>query len=103
MQISNDTSELQHLPVCELGASFGTPPAEVASTSPGSYEQFQKVPISPTLRGLSIGESANFPWEQRTSLFVIANRIKKELARIGWNFSYEDDEENYIVKITRTH
>lgn len=103
MQIGNDTSESRFLPVRELGSRFGTPPAEVSSSTPCSSDPFQKLPISPTLRGLRVGESANFPWEQRTSLFVIANRIKKELARTGWDFSYEDDEVNYIVKITRTH
>lgn len=61
-----------------------------------------KKPITSTLRGLSLGESANFPIEQRTSALVVANRLKKELARIGWDYSYCDDEDNFIVKITRT-
>lgn len=77
-------------------------PIEAPSSASGVAELFPKLPISTTLRGLKVGESANFPWEQRTSLFVIANRIKKELARTEWDFSYLDDEVNYIVKFTRT-
>lgn len=101
MQIGNDTSELRKCPISELGASSGMFPVEVPGPACGAVELFPKLPISTTLRGLRVGESANFPWEQRTSLFVIANRIKKELARTGWDFSYLDDEVNYIVKITR--
>ena len=60
-----------------------------------------KKPVTATLRELSIGADAKFPWEQRTSVLVVANRLKKEMARSGWDYAYCDDADNFIVKITR--
>ncbi len=60
-----------------------------------------KKPVTATLRELKKGCCAKFPWEQRTSVLVVANRLKKELARSGWDYAYCDDEDNFIVKITR--
>lgn len=74
--------------------------AEMISTST-VVELQQKYPISQTLRQLNIGESVSFPCEQRASLLAIANRIKKELARHGWDYTYEDDSERFIVIFTR--
>ncbi|MCM1076260.1 MAG: hypothetical protein NC411_02740 [Bacteroides sp.] len=74
----------------------------VAMLPTGGETVIDKKPITSSLRVLSIGESAIFPIEQRTSALVVANRLKKELARTGWDYSYCDDEDNFIVKITRT-
>lgn len=77
------------------GSSLPMLPEEVAMT-------VSKKPVTSTLRGLSVGEYAIFPMEQRTSVLVVANRLKKELARQGWDYTYCDDDDNFSVAITRT-
>lgn len=77
-----------------------TPGAEMRGSFP-VVEMQPRVPISQTLRQLNVGESVKFPWEQRASLLAIANRIKKELARHGWDYTYTDDTERFLVVFTR--
>lgn len=66
-----------------------------------NFNIVSKEPITSTLRELKIGAVAKFPWERRASVLVVANRLKKELARFGWDYAYSDDEDNFIVKILR--
>lgn len=61
----------------------------------------EKKPITSTLRSMSVGQSVAFPIEQRTSVLIVANRIKKELARIGWDYLAKDNEEDYTISISR--
>lgn len=90
-----------HLPETEGDATI-VPSGEDYSTERVRAE-IEKKPVTSTLRGLCVGDVASFPWEQRTSVLIIANRLKRELARIGWDYSYSDDEDNFVVKITRNH
>lgn len=78
--------------------------ADIASSSSQLNDNSScvvKKPISSTLRALSVGDSATFPIEQRTSLLIVANRIKKELARVGWDYFSTDNEEEFSISITR--
>lgn len=78
--------------------------ADIASSSSQLNDNSScvvKKPISSTLRALSVGDSATFPIEQRTSLLIVANRIKKELARIGWDYFSTDNEEEFTISIKR--
>ncbi len=102
MQIRHTPMEVRQSNVSEfsapkIGADSGTVVVGVVDSS-----TIVKKPVTATLRSLSVGESADFPIEQRTSALVVANRLKKELARIGWDYKYYDDEDNFIVKILRT-
>ncbi len=81
-----------------------TQKADIASSSSQLNDNSSSVvkkPISSTLRALSVGDSATFPIEQRTSLLIVANRIKKELARVGWDYFSTDNEEEFTISITR--
>ncbi len=73
-----------------------------ASAIPVHDQQVGRKPISSTLRSLEVGESSVFPIEQRTSVLNVANRIKKELSRIGWNYTLSEDDEDYTISIMRT-
>ena len=81
-----------------------TQKSDIASSSSQLNDNSSNVvkkPISSTLRALSVGDSATFPIEQRTSLLIVANRIKKELARVGWDYFSTDNEEEFSISITR--
>lgn len=81
-----------------------TQKSDIASSSSqlnDNSSNLVKKPISSTLRALSVGDSATFPIEQRTSLLIVANRIKKELARVGWDYFSTDNEEEFSISITR--
>ena len=81
-----------------------TQKSDIASSSSQLNDNSSNVvkkPISSTLRALSVGDSATFPIEQRTSLLIVANRIKKELARVGWDYFSTDNEEEFSISIPR--
>lgn len=103
MQIGNTPSEPLKREISELGGvPFGVP-AEAPISHTVCEATPKKYPIAQTLRALSVGESVSFPCEQRTSMLVTAARIKKELARLAWDYAFEDDPDNFIVKFTRTN
>lgn len=101
MQIRQKPMDLRKSNAPEFRTLNGVSGSGLASSGMDRDESICKKPVTTTLRGLSIGGVAKFPWEQRTSVLVIANRLKKELARLGWDYDYCDDEDNFIVKITR--
>lgn len=70
-----------------------------ASASVVSSEE--KKPITKELRALKIGESAEFPIERRSSVVATAQRLKKDLIRIGWNFKLVDNTEDFTVSVIR--
>lgn len=70
-----------------------------ASASVISAEE--KKPITKELRALKIGESAEFPIERRSSVVATAQRLKKDLIRIGWNFKLVDNTEDFTVSVIR--
>lgn len=81
-----------------------TQKADIASSSSQFSDNTSSVarkPITSTLRALNVGNSAIFPIEQRTSVLIVANRIKKELARVGWDYYSTDNEEEFTISITR--
>lgn len=61
----------------------------------------EKKPITKELRALKIGESAEFPIERRSSVVATAQRLKKDLIRIGWNFKLVDNTEDFTVSVIR--
>lgn len=70
-----------------------------ASTTVVSADE--KKPITKELRALKIGESAEFPIERRSSVVATAQRLKKDLMRIGWNFKLVDNAEDFTVSVIR--
>lgn len=85
----------------EFGHLGGRAMAEVSVGKGRTAEVMPKQPISLTLRRLGVGECVTFPYEQRSSVISIMSRIRKEMARYGWQCSYEDLEEEFLVKVTR--
>lgn len=59
-------------------------------------------PIAPTLKMLKIGESAEFPIEQLTSVQSTKNRLYRMYARQGWNADVVVNDLQYQVIVTRT-
>lgn len=59
-------------------------------------------PIAPTLKMLKIGESAEFPIEQLTSVQSTKNRLCRMYARQGWNADVVVNDPQYQVIVTRT-
>ena len=70
-----------------------------ASTTVMSADE--KKPITKELRALKIGESAEFPIERRSSVVATAQRLKKDLMRVGWNFKLVDNTEDFTVSVIR--
>ena len=59
-------------------------------------------PIAPTLKMLKIGESAEFPIEQLTSVQSTKNRLCRMYARQGWNADVVVNDPQYQLIVTRT-
>lgn len=59
-------------------------------------------PIAPTLKMLKVGESAEFPIEQLTSIQTTKNRLCRVYARQGWNADVIVNDQNYQVVVIRT-
>lgn len=59
-------------------------------------------PIAPALKMLKIGESAEFPIEQLTSVQSTKNRLCRMYARQGWNADVVVNDLQYQVIVTRT-
>lgn len=64
--------------------------------------EVKKLPIMPTLRKLDIGESCEFPIEQRSSVVVLLQRMRTENMRIGWDADLTTDNKAFTVSVTRT-
>ena len=62
----------------------------------------KKLPISPTIRALSIGETAIFPIEQSSSVTAVCSKFRKEMARIGWEAEVKYDRRTFTVSVQRT-
>ena len=64
----------------------------------------KSVPIAPTLKALRVGEIAEFPTEQRTSVLATIYRLRKDYKRQGWDVEVladQDDGKKYVVRIKR--
>lgn len=59
-------------------------------------------PIAPTLKMLKIGESAEFPIEQLTSVQSTKNRLCRMYSRQGWNAEVVVNDNEFQVVVTRT-
>ena len=62
------------------------------------------VPIAPTLKMLGVGEVAEFPTEQRSSVYATIHRLRKDYKRQGWDVEIIDnecDDNNLTVRIKR--
>lgn len=64
-------------------------------------DSIKKLPITPTLKCLEVGESCSFPLEQRTSVYVSCQRLRKEYSRIGWDYILVDHVDNFTVEVKR--
>ncbi len=60
-----------------------------------------KIPISPTIRKLDVGDTAVFPIEQCSSVVAIVSRFRKDLARLGWDADIKYDKRNFTVTVHR--
>lgn len=79
--------------------SASTPYCGQATTSVVGTEE--KKPITKELRALKIGESVEFPIERRSSVVATAQRLKKDLIRVGWNFKLVDNTDDFTVSVVR--
>lgn len=61
----------------------------------------EKKPITKELKSLVVGGSVSFPIERRSSVLATAQRLKKDLVRIGWNFKIIDNTEDFTVTVVR--
>ncbi len=79
-----------------------TPPKQRVTPefAPG-VPKVKLVPIAPTLKALKIGETANFPTEQRSSLYATIYRLRKDYKRQGWDVQIGESEDEYTVPVTR--
>lgn len=59
-------------------------------------------PIAPTLKALEVGQSAEFPIEQLTSIQTTKHRLCKNYLRQGWDAEVVVNERSYTVVVTRT-
>lgn len=60
-------------------------------------------PVPDVLRGLEVGQTAEFPIESENAVRVARTRLRSsELVRQGWDCTPpEKDPENYVVRVTR--
>ena len=66
-------------------------------------EMRQTTGITAELRNLKVGEVFTLPCENRHSLIALAARMRRALARQGWDYKIEDDRDNYTTGIRRIH
>lgn len=62
------------------------------------------VPVAPTLKALKIGEIAEFPTEQRSTVYATIYRLRKDYKRQGWDVEIldsESDADEFVVRIKR--
>lgn len=62
------------------------------------------VPVAPTLKSLKIGEIAEFPTEQRSTVYATIYRLRNDYKRQGWDVEILDsvcDDDKFVVKIKR--
>lgn len=62
------------------------------------------VPVAPTLKALKIGEVAEFPTEQRSTVYATIYRLRKDYKRQGWDVEILDSENDaggLVVRIKR--
>lgn len=57
-------------------------------------------PITPILKGMSLGEKRTWPVERCTSVSVTIGRLHRELRREGVRFSMKT--KGLVVEVTRT-
>lgn len=62
----------------------------------------KSIPIAPTLKQLKVGENAEFPIEQLTSIQSTKNRMCRMYARQGWNADVVVNDQEFKVIVTRT-
>lgn len=60
-------------------------------------------PVPEVLRGLAVGQTAEFPIESENAVRVARNRLRtSELARQGWDCTPpKRDPETFVVRVTR--
>lgn len=71
-------------------------------TKGGDMEQIAKKPITPELRKLKPGQKTEFPIEQCSSVTAIVSKLRKDMARIGWDAEVKSNIDNYTVTVHRT-
>ncbi len=62
------------------------------------------VPVAPTLKALKIGGIAEFPTEQRSSVYATIYRLRKDYKRQGWDVEILEPEsvnDEFVVRIKR--
>lgn len=101
MQIRNVSKGQKGLEPSELSSHSQRKASEFSSVVGCRQSEVKMLPITSTLRTLNIGQTIDFPFEQRTSVLATAARIKKELSRYGWDYSYQDDDDNFLLKFSR--
>lgn len=94
--------ELKHL---KTSVSTYTPPKrKITPEFSKGVDIAPSVPIAPTLKSLCVGEIAEFPTEQRSSVYATIFRLRKDYKRQGWNVEILDDNDtdnDLVVRIKR--
>lgn len=61
----------------------------------------EKKSITATLKSLAVDGFTSFPIERRSSVLTVANRLKKELVRLNWDYRLIDNTDDYTVTVVR--
>ena len=61
----------------------------------------EKLPVTSTIRGLGIGETCEFPIEQRSTVYTIVHRFKNDNIRTGWDCKIDTDTTALTVSAKR--
>lgn len=62
------------------------------------------VPVAPRLKVLKVGEVAEFPTEQRSTVYATIYRLRKDYRRQGWDVQIlepQKKEDELVVRIKR--
>lgn len=90
--------------IAAVEAAYTPPRRRVIPEFSPSVPIAKSVPVAPTLKALKIGEVAEFPTEQRSSVLATIYRLRKDYKRQGWDVEVvanEDDTEDFVVRIKR--
>lgn len=62
------------------------------------------IPIAPTLKSLCVGQIAEFPTEQRSSVYATIYRLRNDYKRQGWDVEIlenKGEDNDLVVRIKR--
>lgn len=64
-------------------------------------DKIVKLPVTETLKTMSVGECVTFPIEQSSSVRAVASKLRKDLARTGWDVGISDNKDTFVTTVRR--